>query len=41
MKCDLNPPKNHQLLHFHIIFDSVTMAETMIIGAERKNKVRA
>ena len=26
---------------FHIIFDSVTMAKTMIIGTERKNKIRA
>ena len=26
---------------FPIIFDSVTMAKTMIIGAERKNKILA
>ena len=40
MKCDLNPLESSNIT-FHIIFDSVTMAETMIIGAERKNKIRA
>ena len=40
MKCDLNSLESSNIT-FPIIYDSVTMAETMIIGAERKNKIRA
>ena len=40
MKCDFNSLESSNIT-FPIINDSVTMAETMIIGAERKNKIRA
>ena len=40
IKCDFNPLESSNIT-FPIIYDSVTMAKTMIIGAERKNKIRA
>ena len=40
MKCDLNPLESSNI-KFHIIFDSLTMAETMIIRAKQKNKIHA
>ena len=37
MEYDLNPLESSNIT-FHNIFDSVTLAEMMIIGAERKKK---